>query len=143
MNTRESERKVMKASKEEKQALYTSFDIHRRVMVLAAMWTAFDPFGAAVHVLRDLESDAWNLREAVEHLKPYWNYTEQPNHPLHKIKEGKDEYGTFRNHIKGIEGALRRLSRNPYIITWNFGNHGLAAAYKNFEVTLSDVRNSI
>lgn len=143
MDTRESELKAMKATKEEKQALYAAFDIYRRVAILAAMWTAFDPFGAIVYVLRDLESAAWDLREAVNNLKDYWNYTEEPNRPLRKIKEGKDEYGTFRNHIKGIEGAMRRLSRNPYIITWNFGHHGLKTAYKNLEETLSCVRCSL
>ena len=112
----------MKANKAEMQALYTAVDIHRRVAVLTAMWTAFDPFGAVVYTLRVLESVAWQLREAVDNLKTDWDYTKQPNHPLRKIKAGKDEYETFRNHVKGIEGAMRRLSRNHYFIVNVQGN---------------------
>ena len=131
-----------KATKHEMQALYAAFDIHRRAATLAAMWTAFDPFGAVVYTLRDLESAAWDLREEVNNLKDYWNYTEEPNHPLRKIKEGKDEYGTFRNHIKGIEGAMRRLSHNPYIIR-NFGSSNLKTAYKDLEEALALVRHEL
>ena len=132
----------MKANKVELQALYTAFDIHRRSAVLTAMWTAFDPFGAVVYTLRVLESAAWQLREAVNDLKDYWEYTEEPNHPLRKIKEGKDEYETYRNHIKGIEGAMRRLSRNPYFIR-NLGKPHLKTEYKNLEYAISVVRGEL
>ena len=132
----------MKANKEEMQVLYTAFDIHRRVATLTAMWIAFDPFGAAVYTLRVLESVAWQLREAVDNLKIEWDYTKQPNHPLRKIKEGKDEYGTFRNHFKGIEAAMRRLSLNPYFIR-NLYNSKLQLSYKNLEYALSLVRDKL
>ena len=132
----------MKANKVEMQALYTAFDIHRRVAVLTAMWTAFDPFGAVVYTLRTLESVAWRLREEVNDLKDSWDYTDAPYHPLRKIKEGKDEYGTYRNHIKGIEGAMRRLSRNPYFIR-NLGKPHLKTEYKNLEYAISVVRREL
>ena len=104
-----------KANKTEMQALYTAFDIHRRVAVLAAMWTAFDPFGAVVYELHDVQEAAWTLREEVQNAKTYWDYTEAPYRPLRPIKEGKDKYETFRNHVKGIEGAVRRFERNPWV----------------------------
>lgn len=132
----------MKANKEEMQALFTAFDIHRRAATLAAMWTAFDPFGAVVYILRDFEAAAWDLRENVNILKDSWDYAEAPNHPLRKIKEGKDKYGTLRNHVKGIEGAMRRLSRNKYIIR-NFGKNGLMKSYKYFGEALSLVRGEL
>ena len=103
-----------KATKTELQALYSAFDIHRRVLTLAAMWTAFDPFGVVVHELRNTEECAWDLRQIIDRVK-YWDYTKEPYHPLRPIKEGKDHYATFKNHIKGIEGAIRRLLRNPWI----------------------------
>lgn len=132
----------MKANKVEMQALYTAFDIHRRVAVLTAMWTAFDPFGAVVYTLRVLESVAWRLREEVNDIKDSWDYADAPYHPLRKIKEGKDEYETFRNHVKGIEGAMRRLSRNPYFIR-NLGKPHLKTEYKNLEYAISVVRGEL
>lgn len=106
---------MKKATKTEMQALYTAFDIHRRAAILAAMWTAFDPFGAVVYELHDLVNAAFGLCEAVDDAKECWEYDEEPNHPLRSIKDGKDKYETFRNHVKGIEGAMRRLLRNPWI----------------------------
>lgn len=103
----------MKASKTEMQALYTAFDIHRRAAVLAAKWIAFDPFGAVVYELRTMEEAAYGIREAVNTSKEYWNYSKEPNHPL-VVKDGKDEYATFANHIKGIERAVRRLLSNKW-----------------------------
>ena len=108
MNTNE-------ATKTELQALYTAFDIHRRVLTLAAMWTAFDPFGAVVYTLNDFLGEAWALHEEVVNSKTYWDYDKEPYHPLRPIKKGKDNYETFRNHLKGIEGAVRRFLRNPWI----------------------------
>lgn len=106
---------MKKATKTEMNALYTAFDIHRRAAILAAMWTAFDPFGAVVYELHDLVNAAFGLREAVNDAKDYWNYEKEPNHPLRPINDGKDKYETFRKHVKGIEGAMRRLLRNPWI----------------------------
>jgi hypothetical protein len=106
---------MKKATNTEMQALYTAFDIYRRAAILAAMWTAFDPFGAVVYELRDLVNAAFGLREAVNDAKEFWNYDEEPNHPLRSIKDGKDKYETFRKHIKGIKGALLRLLRNKWI----------------------------
>jgi len=103
-----------KATKTEMQALYTAFDIHRRVLTLAAMWTAFDPFGAVVYELRNTEECAWELRQIIDGVKD-WDYTKELYHPLRPIKEGKDSYATFKNHIKGIEGAIRRLLCNSWI----------------------------
>lgn len=108
MNTNE-------ATKTEMQALYTAFDIHRRVLTLAAMWTAFDPFGATVYELQILADEAWDLRVEVASRKDDWDFTKEPYHPLRPIKEGKNPYATFKNHIKGIEGAIRRLLRNSWI----------------------------
>ena len=106
---------MKKATKTEMQALYTAFDIHRRAAILAAMWAAFDPFGAVVYELHFLVSAAFGLREAVNEAKEFWNYEKEPYHPLRPIKNGQDKYETFRKHIKGIEGAMRRLLRNPWI----------------------------
>ena len=104
-----------KATKDEMKALYTAFDIHRRAVTLAAMWTAWDTFGAVVYELRVLEEAAWNLRERVQTMKPFWDFTKGSCRMLMPIKEGPNKYGTFRSHIKGIEGALRRLLRNPWL----------------------------
>lgn len=106
---------MKKATKTELNALYTAFDIHRRAVILAATWTAFDPFGAVVYDLHDLVNAAFGLREAVNNAKYYWDYTKEPNHPLRPIKEDKDKYETFRKHIKGIKGALLRLLHNKWI----------------------------
>lgn len=108
MNTNE-------ATKTELQALYTAFDIHRRVLTLAAMWTAFDPFGAVVHELQILVEEAYDLRVEVSSRKDDWDFTKEPYHPLRPIKKGKDNYATFKNHLKGIEGAIRRFLRNSWI----------------------------
>lgn len=105
---------MKKATKTEMNALYTAFDIHRRAIVLAAKWIAFDPFGAIVYALRDLESSAFAVREAVNNAKDFWDFSKEPNHPLRQVKAGRDEYATFANHIKGIEGAVRRLLANKW-----------------------------
>lgn len=130
MNTKE-------ATKTEMQALYTAFDIHRRILTLAAMWTAFDPFGAVVYHLQDLLDSAWRLREEVFNLKMDWDYTEAPYHPLRPIKEGRDNYATFRNHIKGIWGAFRRLQRNEWFDNSCPSNGKLAEAIESFKIALS------
>lgn len=104
-----------KATKTEMQALYTAFDIHRRIATLAAMWTAYDPFGAVAYTLHDFLGNAWALREEVVNSKTFWDYKEEPYHPLRPIKKGNDDYATFKNHLKGIEGAIRRFLRNPWI----------------------------
>ena len=104
-----------KATKTEMNALYTAFDIHRRAAILAAEWTAFDPFGAVVYTLRDFEDAAFDVRECVVNRKDYWDFTAELNHPLRPIKAGRDKYETFRNHLKGIEGAIRRLLCNEWI----------------------------
>ena len=127
---------MKKATKTEMAALYTAFDIHRRSAILAAMWTAFDPFGAVVYELRNLERAAFTLREVVKDAKDYWDYTNEPDHPLRRIKEGHDKYETFRNHIKGIEGAIRRLLCNKWIDA-EFGKT------EDFTTALDYVRDSI
>lgn len=104
------------STKDEMKALYTAFDIHRRAATLAAMWIAFDPFGAVVYELRGLEDAAWNLREGVQMRKISWDFTKAPYRELLPIKKGKDNYGTFQNHIKGIEGAIRRIEANNWIM---------------------------
>lgn len=104
-----------KATKTEMQALYTAFNIHRRVLMLAAMWTAFDPFGAVVYELQELAEEAWNLREEVFSRKDYWDYAKEPYYPLRPIKWKGNHYDTFKNHLKSIEGAIRRFLRNPWI----------------------------
>ena len=108
MNTNE-------ATKTELQALYTAFDIHRRVLTLAAMWTAFDPFGAAVCELQILAAEAWNLREEVGSRKDDWDFTKATYYPLRPIKWEGNHYDTFKNHLKSIEGAIRRFLQNPWI----------------------------
>ena len=91
-------------------------DIYRRALLLAEKWTAFDPYGAQVYDLRDLIDDAFGLRERMGfNLKDKdWNILEKASTPVvRKIREEGNPYMTFRNHVKGIEGAVRRLVRNP------------------------------
>ena len=120
--------KTNKATNDEMKALYTAFDIHRRAATLAAMWIAFDPFGAVVYELRGLEDAAWGLRERVQMMRPSWDFTKEPYRKLMPIKKGKDNYGTFQNHIKGIEGAIRRLESNNWIMMMNHTTVRLAVA---------------
>ena len=113
----------MKANKEnetgkaELRGLYAAMNIHRKVLNLVAMWTAFDPFGAVVYELQKLAEESWNLREEVISRKDDWNYTKEPYYPLRPIKWEGNHYGTFKNHLKSIEGAIRRFLRNPWIET--------------------------
>lgn len=133
---------MKKASKTEMKALYTAFDIHRRTATLAAMWTAFDPFGAIVYALRSLEWAAFALREAVKDTKDYWDYTKEPNHPLRPIKEGHDNYGTFKNHIKGIEGAIRRLLRNNWIVAEVGKNEDFTTALEDMREYMAELKSN-
>ena len=128
--------KTNKATKTEMQALYLAYDIHRRVLTLAAMWTAFDPFGVVAFHLHDLQESAWTLREEVDNCKTYWYYDKEPYHPLRPIKAGKDNYDTFRNHIKGIEGAIRRFLRN----SWVFPNNRILLAVRDIRFCLNELR---
>lgn len=128
------------ATKTEMQALYTAFDIHRRIATLAAMWTAFDPFGAVVHELRNTEECAWELRQIIDRVK-YWVYTKEPNHPLRPIKEGKDPYATFKNHIKGIEGAIRRLLRNSWIAS--FTDNRIQLAVRDIRLSIKELHSQM
>lgn len=132
MNTNE-------ATKTEMQALYTAFDIHRRVLTLAAMWTAFDPFGAVVYTLNDLLGEAWALHEEVVNSKTSWDYTKEPYHPLRRIKAGKNPYATFKNHIKGIEGAIRRLLRNSWIA--GFTDNRIQSAVRDIRLSINELRS--
>ena len=133
---------MAKANKTEMQALYTAFDIHRRAATLAAMWTAFDPFGAVVYELRDLEGAAFSLREAVNDAKDYWDYTKEPNHPLRQIREGHDKYETFRNHIKGIEGAIRRLLANKFILDLIAQKDALPDAIDKLRESIAELKSN-
>ena len=45
-----------KTGKVELRGLYAAMNIHRKVLNLVAMWTAFDPFGAVVYELHDMAS---------------------------------------------------------------------------------------
>ena len=132
-----------KATKTEMQALYTAFDIHRRILTLAAMWTAFDPFGAVVYHLHELLESAFRLREEVINLKTDWDYTKEPYHPLRPIKEGKDNYATFRNHIKGISGAVRRLERNKWFAKSSPSCETLAEALDTFKSDLAWIKSDL
>ena len=129
------------ATKTEMQALYTAFDIHRRIATLAAMWTAYDPFGAVAYTLNDFLGEAWDLREEVVNSKTFWNYTEEPYHPLRPIKKGKDNYATFKNHLKGIEGAIRRFLRNPWIAEMKDGR--IPFVVKSIREMMAELRSQM
>lgn len=104
-------------SKTEFQALYAAMNIHRKANILAAMWIAFDPFGAVVYELQDLLDETLKLREEIMSRKPDWDFTKATYYPIRPIKEGDggNHYGTFKNHIKSIQGILRRFLRNPWV----------------------------
>ena len=101
----------MEANKEnetgnvELRGLYAAMNIHRKVLNLVAMWTAFDPFGAVVYELQNLAAEAWNLREEVGSRKDDWDFTKATYYPLRPIKWEGNHYDTFKNHLKSIEGA--------------------------------------
>ena len=135
--------KTNKDNKTEMQALYTAYDIHRRVAMLAAMWTAFDPFGAVVYWLRGFENAAWTLREVVYGLKSDWDYTKEPYHSLRPIKDGDDKYETFKNHIKGIEGAMRRLEANPWIDMVNHTTNKVRIAVEGLREHIRSIRMEV
>ncbi len=122
--------KATETDKVQLRALYAAINIHRKVLNLVAMWTAFDPFGAVVYELHDMADEAWNLREEVISRKDDWNYTKEPNYPHRPI------FGTFKNHLKSIEGAIRRFLRNPWI------EKGLDND-ESITVTIDKIRDSI
>ena len=125
------------------KAVYTAFDIHRRAAMLAALWIAFDPFGAVVYILRDFEDDAHNLREMVKDTNEIWDSAESLYRPIAAIKEGKDNYETFKNHIKGIEGAIRRLLRNPWIADKNVTQATAESLVKNLRSDIRELRSQM
>ena len=128
--------KATETDKVQLRALYAAMNIHRKVLNLVAMWTAFDPFGAVVYELHDMADEAWNLREEVISRNDDWNYTKEPYYPLRPIKWEGNHYGTFKNHLKSIEGAIRRFLRNPWI------EKGLDND-ESITVTIDKIRDSI
>ena len=128
-------------NKTELKALYVAYDIHRRAATLAAMWIAFDPFGAVVYSLRDFEADAFDLRMSVENMKDNWCFANEPNHPLKPIKAGADMYGTFQNHIKGLQGAIRRFVGILDCLPSTIFKPVLLKAVKQLKVDIEDIRS--
>lgn len=112
----------MRNTSEKYKAYRMVCDIHRRIAKLMAMWTEWDVYGAVVYDLRVFETSAFELREVVEEaIRAEDGDVNLPSAPLpvcRLIKENPlDKYGTFRNHLKGITAALRRLYRNPWFKT--------------------------
>ena len=91
------------------KAVQTACEIHIRTLDLAAKWTAFDPFGAVVSDLEIAEAHAYWLREQLMVSDPDLDLTAIKPPRVALVKDGKDQYGTFLNHVKGIESAIRRL----------------------------------
>ncbi len=106
----------MKAKANEKSAYRTlrlAVDIHRRCLKLQADWTAFDPYGAVVYDLMYLADNGMALREDIFNSKDDWNLVDE-NLRVRPIAPSKKGYALFKEEIKGIEGALRRLYKEPY-----------------------------
>lgn len=98
--------------KQRLDAFIKAADIHRRAMTLAALWTAFDPYGVVVYDLRQLEDRAFQLRDYLN-MDDLDLLADAPMSPVREVAEGKDVYGTFLNHLRGIETAIRRFKRLP------------------------------
>lgn len=97
----------------------TAADIYRRALDLAAKWTSFDPLGAQIYDLKELVDAAFALQESVgfaltdEDWIIMGRYLPPNRRP---ITEESDPYMTFRNHVKGIQGAIRRLVANTALL---------------------------
>lgn len=91
------------------KAIQTACEIHIRTLDLAAKWIAFDPFGVVVADLEIAESDAFCLREQLMVIDLDLDLTAIKPPRVAPVKDGKDHYATFLNHVKGIESAIRRL----------------------------------
>lgn len=91
------------------KAVQTACEIHIRTLDLAAKWTAFDPFGVVVADLAIAEAHAYWLREQLMVSDPGLDLTAIMPPRVSPVTDGKDQYATFLNHVKGIESAIRRL----------------------------------
>ena len=95
------------------RSLYFAADIRRRVLNLQHKWTDFDPYGAATYELRDMADNAWAMFDTIAESVDF-DFT-TAKHPIGRIVAyGTHGYGRFAAEVKGIEGALRRLMREPY-----------------------------
>ena len=91
------------------KAVQTACEIHIRTLDLTAKWTSFDPFGAVVADLAIAEAHAYWLREQLMVSDPDLDLTAINPPRVAPVKDGKDQYDTFLNHVKGIESAIHRL----------------------------------
>ena len=97
------------------KAIRQAASLHIRASRLLTMWTSFDPYGAVVYYLRDMEKAAFSIREELIYSIP--EDMEIPD--LHfqavptsrNIKSENSVYGTIKNHLKGISANVRRLEK--------------------------------
>ena len=94
-------------------ALRIAMDIHRRVLKLQSDWVAFDPYGAEVYELLYLADNGLALREAVISSRGDWDFRDKVLH-YRQVAPYKSGYASFKEQIKGIEGALRRFKKTGY-----------------------------
>ena len=102
-------RKTMKTAT---KTAWLGADIYRRVVALAAFWGTFDLLGAVNYPLHDMIVDAENLKSVAlfsDDENVDWDALEKRR--ARKIREETDEYGTIKNHIKGLVVALRRYEK--------------------------------
>ena len=133
-------KKADETEKVELRALYAAMNIHRRALEIAARWTCFDPFGAVVYVLRDLTEEAWNLREEVISRNDDWNYAKEPYYPLRPYKWRGSEYDYFKDCLKGLEGAIRRFLRNPWIADGLDEDYGITVTIDKIRDCISELK---
>lgn len=88
--------------------------LHQRALALYAAFTAFDPFGVAMNDLSCAEARAFEIREYLIINTPDFDLTTLKPHCISPVKEGKDQYSTFRNHVNGIKEAIRRFKEIGY-----------------------------
>lgn len=96
------------------KAIQTACALHQRTLALYAAFAAFDPYGAALNDLSCAEARAFEIREHLISYNPYFDLAALKPPRISPVKEGKDQYATFRNHVKGIEAAIRRFKAIDY-----------------------------
>lgn len=96
------------------KAIQTACDLHQRTLALYAAFAVFDPYGAALNDLSCAEARAFEIREYLIIYNPDFDLTALKPPRISPVKEGKDQYATFRNHVKGIKAAISRFKAIDY-----------------------------
>ena len=97
------------------QALRQATSLHIRASRLLTLWESFDPYGAVIFYLRDIEKASFDIREELILSLPddliIPDLHGQAFPITRNIKRENSVYGTIKNHLKGISANVRRLEK--------------------------------